>query len=63
MYFHFKSKDDLAVAIIEEQHAISMNAVAAIRATEAPALEQLVMLAYEMGRQIVEDPVVRAGSA
>ena len=61
LYFHFKSKDDLAVAIIEEQHAISMNAVAAIRATEAPALEQLVMLAYEMGRQIVEDPVVRAG--
>jgi AcrR family transcriptional regulator len=61
LYFHFKSKDDLAAAIIEEQHAISMNAVASIRATGVPALEQLVMLAYEMGREIVEDPVVRAG--
>ncbi|CAM2862824.1 ScbR family autoregulator-binding transcription factor [Prescottella defluvii] len=61
LYFHFKSKDDLAVAIIEEQHAISMNTVAAIRATHAPALEQVVMLSYEMAREIVEDPLVRAG--
>lgn len=61
LYFHFKSKDDLASAIIEEQHAISMDAVAAIRATRAPALEQIVMLSYEMGREIVEDPIVRAG--
>ncbi|PTR25001.1 TetR family transcriptional regulator [Rhodococcus sp. OK519] len=61
LYFHFKSKDDLAAAIIDEQHAISMNAVTAIRATNAPALEQVVMLSYEMGREITEDPVVRAG--
>ncbi|MFE3290216.1 ScbR family autoregulator-binding transcription factor [Rhodococcus sp. NPDC059234] len=61
LYFHFKSKDDLAAVVIEEQHAISMTAVGRIRQTEAPALEQLVMLCYEMGREIVEDPIVRAG--
>ncbi|MGO4203492.1 ScbR family autoregulator-binding transcription factor [Rhodococcus sp. TAF43] len=61
LYFHFRSKDDLAGVVIEEQHAISMNAVVAIGGTGAPALEQLVMLCYEMGRSIVEDPVVRAG--
>ncbi|MGF7122756.1 ScbR family autoregulator-binding transcription factor [Rhodococcus sp. AG1013] len=61
LYFHFRSKDDLAGVVIEEQHAISMNAVVAIGRTGAPALEQLVMLCYEMGRSIVEDPVVRAG--
>jgi AcrR family transcriptional regulator len=61
LYFHFKSKDELAGVVIEEQHAISMNAVLAIAATGAPALEQLVMVCYEMGRQIIEDPIVRAG--
>ncbi len=61
LYFHFKSKDDLAAVVIEEQHAISMNAVGVIRQEDAPALEQLVMLCHEMGRQIVEDPTVRAG--
>lgn len=61
LYFHFQSKDDLAAVVIEEQHAISMNAVSAIRKMAVPALEQLVMLSYEMGRQIVEDPIVRAG--
>jgi len=61
LYFHFKSKDDLASVVMQEQHAISMTAARAIAETEAPALEQLVMLCYEMARQIVEDPVVRAG--
>ena len=61
LYFHFKSKDDLASVVMQEQHAISMTAARAIAETEAPALEQLVMLCYEMARQILEDPVVRAG--
>ncbi len=61
LYFHFKSKDELAGVVIDEQHAISMNAVLAIAETGAPALEQLVMACYEMGRQIIEDPIVRAG--
>jgi AcrR family transcriptional regulator len=61
LYFHFKSKDDLGTVVIDEQHAISMATVSRIRATGTPALEQLVMLTHEMGRQIVEDPVVRAG--
>ncbi|WP_433609869.1 ScbR family autoregulator-binding transcription factor [Prescottella agglutinans] len=61
LYFHFKSKDELAGVVIEEQHAISMNSVLAIAETGAPALEQLVMVCYEMGRQIIEDPIVRAG--
>ncbi len=30
LYFHFKSKDDLASVVIDEQHAISMKAVEAI---------------------------------
>lgn len=61
LYFHFKSKDDLAAVVIADQHAISMNAVSSILDSEAPALEHLVMFSHEMAREIVEDPVVRAG--
>ncbi|QCQ93650.1 ScbR family autoregulator-binding transcription factor [Rhodococcus sp. SGAir0479] len=61
LYFHFKSKDDLAKVVIEEQHAITMKAVEAILSSSEPALEQLAMLCYEMGRQMIEDPIVRAG--
>ena len=61
LYFHFKSKDELAAVIIEEQHAISMNAVKEINRTGAPALEQIVMFCYALGDQMVHDPVVRAG--
>ncbi|MGW0044389.1 ScbR family autoregulator-binding transcription factor [Rhodococcus sp. NPDC003348] len=61
VYFHFKSKDELAAVVIEEQHAISMAMAGRIRETGAPALEQLVMFCYEMGREIIEDPIVRAG--
>lgn len=54
-------KEDLARYIIAEQHQISIAAVHAIAAQEASAIEQIVMLCHEMARQIVQDPVVRAG--
>jgi AcrR family transcriptional regulator len=61
LYFHFKSKNELAEAVVERQHEISIAAVEAIAETGASALEQIVMLCHEMGRQIMEDPIVRAG--
>ncbi|MBT2276342.1 ScbR family autoregulator-binding transcription factor [Rhodococcus qingshengii] len=61
VYFHFSSKDELAQAVIEEQHQISISAFTAVAATGAPALEQLVMVCHEMGRQLVTEPIVRAG--
>ena len=61
LYFHFRSKDELARVVIEEQHRTSIAAVVAVSATNASALEQIVMLCHEMSRQITEDPIVRAG--
>jgi len=61
LYFHFKSKEELAQAIIGEQHRISIASVDAIAATGSSALEQMVMLSYEFGHQMVHDPIVRAG--
>ena len=61
LYFHFRSKDELARVVIDEQHRASITTVQAISETGASPLRQLVMLSHEMGRQIVEDPIVRAG--
>ncbi|AHK35358.1 ScbR family autoregulator-binding transcription factor [Rhodococcus opacus] len=61
LYFHFRSKEALARFIIAEQHRISIASVEAIGREHASAIEQIVMLCHEMARQIVEDPVVRAG--
>ena len=59
LYFHFRSKEELARHIIAEQHRISISAVQAIAAQDASAIEQIVMLCHEMARQIVQDPIVR----
>lgn len=61
LYFHFQAKEDVAAAVIERQHELSMEAAAGIAASGARGIEQLVMVCREMGRQIVEDPIVRAG--
>nr|WP_305095020.1 ScbR family autoregulator-binding transcription factor [Prescottella sp. R16] len=61
LYFHFQSKDDLASVVIAEQHRISLDTVAAIADTGTDALRQLVMLTHETARQLIEDPIVRAG--
>ena len=61
LYFHFASKDELAQFIIAEQHRLSIESVQAISATGKDPLEQMIMLTHEMARQIVDEPIVRAG--
>ncbi|QBJ98424.1 TetR/AcrR family transcriptional regulator [Rhodococcus sp. ABRD24] len=61
LYFHFRSKDELARVVIDEQHQAMRAMYSAIAESGAPALQQLVMLCHEMGTRIVHDPIVRAG--
>jgi AcrR family transcriptional regulator len=61
LYFHFASKDELAFAVINEQHRRTMAASAAILAEARPALESMILLSRSLGHQLLEDPVVRAG--
>ncbi|WP_094275346.1 ScbR family autoregulator-binding transcription factor [Rhodococcus sp. OK302] len=61
IYFHFQSKEELAQAIIEQQHRISIAAIETVACLENSAIEQIVMLCHEMARQMIEDPVVGAG--
>ncbi|RNE62271.1 ScbR family autoregulator-binding transcription factor [Cryobacterium tepidiphilum] len=61
LYFHFDSKDDLALAVIEEQNRISQVSGTAIIALGRPALETMILLCADLGRHLMTDPVVQAG--
>jgi AcrR family transcriptional regulator len=61
LYFHFPSKDDLARAVIAEQHARTMTVAAQVVDEGRPGLETMVLLSVALARQLLTDPVVSAG--
>jgi len=61
LYFHFDSKEALAVAIIEAQHAQSVGAGRQLLDDNVPGLRALVSMSYELARQLREDLIVSAG--
>lgn len=61
LYFHFKSKDELARAVVGEQHVIVVRAGEAILDQSGTALSTMIRLCAEFGYQLATDPIVRAG--
>ena len=61
LYFHFDSKEALAVAIIDAQHAASAAAGQKLLDDNYPGLRALVSMSYELARQLRDDLVVSAG--
>lgn len=61
LYFHFRSKEELGVAIVEAQHATVRDAAAELLAEPRPVVEQMLRLADDLARRLQTDPVVRAG--
>lgn len=61
LYFHFSSKEELASAVIDAQHALSVSAGKQMMEQKAAALESVIRLTQEMVRQLLEEPLVRAG--
>ncbi|MCD4849724.1 TetR/AcrR family transcriptional regulator [Arthrobacter sp. AK01] len=61
LYFHFTSKRELALAVIEEQHAIVLAAGSQIAASDIPALEKIVRLCRMFGQQLLDEPIVQGG--
>ncbi|WP_120522225.1 ScbR family autoregulator-binding transcription factor [Arthrobacter celericrescens] len=61
LYFHFKSKEDLALAVIAEQHNIVRVAGEKIASAGLPALETMITMCKTFGQQLLDEPVVRAG--
>lgn len=61
LYFHFASKEELANAVVHEQHSMWMGQAQDFGDLPMPALEGLVRMSYGLAEQMIEHPVVRAG--
>jgi AcrR family transcriptional regulator len=61
LYFHFKSKEDLALAVIEAQHALVTEDAKRTAALGHGAMSTIMMMCGSFGRQLVRETVVRAG--
>lgn len=61
MYFHFRSKLALAVAIIEDQNAAGTLAVEDLLARNLSGLETLIDFSYLLAAQDIKTDAVRAG--
>lgn len=62
LYFHFTSKEDLASAVIEQQHALSVTPAHRLLDQSAPGgLESAIRLSHDLARQLTSDVIVRAG--
>ncbi len=61
VYFHFPSKEALAVAIVEEQFAQWPDMVTAIVSHSPDALVSIVALTYEVGARFRDDILITAG--
>ncbi|WP_458112822.1 TetR/AcrR family transcriptional regulator [Arthrobacter sp. R1-13] len=61
LYFHFSSKEDLALAVIEAQHALVTEEARRTASYGRDALSTMVMICGSFARQLVREPVVRAG--
>lgn len=62
VYFHFRSKDNLAVSVVEAYHSRWTGMVDWYLECDAPAPVRLVALSLGVGRAYRDDPVVRAGA-
>jgi AcrR family transcriptional regulator len=61
LYFHFRSKDELARAVIAAQHILGVEHAAAVLAEGRPALETIILMSKVFGQDTLNEPIVRAG--
>ena len=61
LYFHFKSKEELAKAVIQAQHDMSLNRSVTILEAQHPALTSMKLLCRSFGEQLQGEPIIRAG--
>ncbi|NEC63083.1 TetR/AcrR family transcriptional regulator [Streptomyces sp. SID9727] len=62
IYFHYSSKEKLALAVVREQFATWPQLTAAYAAPGIPPLEKLVALSFRVAQTLSEDVVARAGA-
>jgi AcrR family transcriptional regulator len=62
IYFHYSSKEGLALAVVREQFSTWPQLMAPYAAQDIPPLEKLVGLSFAVARFFSEDVVTRAGA-
>ncbi|TDB78134.1 ScbR family autoregulator-binding transcription factor [Micromonospora sp. KC723] len=61
LYFHFASKEELAQAVVQEQHQIWIQLARDVAARNSPPLEALISMSYGLAAQLRDHSVVRGG--
>ncbi|WP_411075773.1 ScbR family autoregulator-binding transcription factor [Streptomyces sp. cmx-4-7] len=62
VYFHYASKEGIALAVVEDAFATWPRLRARYTDRSVPPLDRLVSLSFEIAHALVEDTVVRAGA-
>ncbi|MGV9289513.1 ScbR family autoregulator-binding transcription factor [Streptomyces sp. NPDC003719] len=62
VYFHYASKEGIALAVVRDGFATWPGLAARYGDLSVPPLERLVALSYEIARALSEDPLTRAGA-
>lgn len=61
IYFHFGTKEQLALSVIHAQHARSLPVITAALDCKTDPVEQLIVISRAIADQLLHDHVVRAG--
>ncbi|MGW5091464.1 ScbR family autoregulator-binding transcription factor [Streptomyces coelicoflavus] len=62
VYFHYTSKEGIALAVVQGGFATWSGLAACYVDHTVPPLERLVVLSHEVARALSEDPLTRAGA-
>ncbi|MFJ2706567.1 ScbR family autoregulator-binding transcription factor [Streptomyces sp. NPDC087428] len=62
IYFHYSSKEQLALAVVREQFSTWPQLAAPYASPDMPPLEKLIVLSFGIARSLNEDVVARAGA-
>ncbi|MFF4169514.1 ScbR family autoregulator-binding transcription factor [Streptomyces sp. NPDC001744] len=62
VYFHYASKEGLALAVVEDAFATWPHLTARYTDRSVPPLDRLVSLSFEIAHALTEDTVARAGA-
>jgi AcrR family transcriptional regulator len=62
VYFHYASKEGIALAVVQDRFATWSQLAARYADKAVPPLERLVALSYDIAHALTEDPVTRAGA-
>ncbi|MEV7200542.1 ScbR family autoregulator-binding transcription factor [Streptomyces griseoluteus] len=62
VYFHYASKEGIALAVVRDRFATWPELTARYTNDTVPPMDRLVALSYDIAKALAEDPVTRGGA-